>query len=148
MCFICHVTPQDYSVEMSCIYVGESSLQHVTTLKSLVIIGILIVKRKILHQKQECYKYVLPLKNWVVWVTSRQEKYLTSSKMYILRRSAQKSKKNFLLMTTFYNITLKGPYIKYAGGRGPEGFCGVMKYFRHILTGLEHKISKLTIKEI
>ena len=31
---------------MSCIYMGESSLQHVITLKSLVIIGILIVKKK------------------------------------------------------------------------------------------------------
>ena len=32
-------------------------------------------------------------------------------------------------MTTFYNITLKGPYIKYAGGRGPEGFCGGHEIF-------------------
>ena len=29
-----------------------------------------------------------------------------------------------------------GPYIKYVGG-GPEGFCGAMKYFRHILRGHE-----------
>ena len=70
----------------------------------------------------------------------------------------------------------KGPYIKYVRG-GPEGFCGAMKYFRHILMGherffkifdgprnnflysvflilffnlrgLQHKISKLAIKEI
>ena len=34
MYFICHVTQQDNSVEMSCIFVGESSLQHITTLKS------------------------------------------------------------------------------------------------------------------
>ena len=44
MYFICHMTSQDHSVEMSCIYMGESFLEHVTTLKSLVIIAILIVK--------------------------------------------------------------------------------------------------------
>ena len=46
MRFICHVIPQDDYVEMSCVFMGESFLQHVTTLESLVIIGILIVKRK------------------------------------------------------------------------------------------------------
>ena len=46
MYFICSVTPKDDSVEMSCKYMGESSLQHVTTLKCLVIIGIPIVKSK------------------------------------------------------------------------------------------------------
>ena len=46
MYFICTVTQQDHSVEMSCGFMGESSSQHVTTLKSLVTIGILIVKRK------------------------------------------------------------------------------------------------------
>ena len=46
-----------------------------------------------LHQKHESYKYVLPLKNWVDWITTRQEKNVTTSKMYILRRSAQKLKK-------------------------------------------------------
>ena len=34
------------SVEMPCMFIGESSSQHGTTLKSLVTIGILIVKRK------------------------------------------------------------------------------------------------------
>ena len=45
MYFICHVIQQGYSVEMLCVFMGESSSQHVTTLKSLVIltIGILIV---------------------------------------------------------------------------------------------------------
>ena len=42
---------------------GESSLQHVTILKRLVIMGILIVKRKMLHQKRKSYNYVLRLKN-------------------------------------------------------------------------------------
>ena len=46
MCFICHVPLQDHSVEMSCIFMGESSSQYVTTLKSLVTIGIPIVKKK------------------------------------------------------------------------------------------------------
>ena len=46
MYFICRVTPQDHSVEMSCMYMGESSLQHVTTMKSLVIMGTLMVKKK------------------------------------------------------------------------------------------------------
>ena len=68
---------------------GESSLQHVTTLKSLVIIGNLIVKRENVSSK-----------------TQISQKNVTSSKMYILRRSAQKLK-IFPLMTTFYNFTLK-----------------------------------------
>ena len=63
-----------------------------------------------LHQKHESYKYVLPLKNWVDWITTRQEKNVTTSKMYILRRSAQKLKKKqhiFPLMTNCYDFTLK-----------------------------------------
>ena len=90
--FICHVTEQDHSVEMSCVFIGESSLPHVATLKSLVAIGILIVKRKNASSKK-FYKYVLTLKKW-----------------FILRRSAHKCFfKNhiFPLMTTFYNFTLK-----------------------------------------
>ena len=84
--------------------------------------------------------------------------------------------KDSKLFTTRIKNNHKGQYIKYVGG-GPEGFCGVMKYFRHILIGheiffkifdriqnfflcsifvilffklrgLEHKISKLAIKEI
>ena len=46
MNFICHETPQDHSVEMPFISMGDSSSQHVTILKSLVSIGILMVKRK------------------------------------------------------------------------------------------------------
>ena len=62
MYFICHVTQQDHSVEMSCVFMGDSSLRHVTTLKGLVTIGILIVKRKNASSKTS-YKYVLTLKN-------------------------------------------------------------------------------------
>ena len=46
MYLICHVTQQDLSVEMSCVFMGESSSPHVTNLKSLVTINNLIVMRK------------------------------------------------------------------------------------------------------
>ena len=106
MYFICHETPHDHSDEMSCIYMGESSLQHVTTMKSLVSQAFWQLRGKMVHQKQKFYKHVLPLKNWVDWMTTRQEKNITSLKMYILRRSVQKFLKNiFSLMTTFYNFT-------------------------------------------
>ena len=105
--FVCHVTPQNHSLGMPCIFMDESSSQHVTTPKSLVTIGILIVSGKMLHQKRGSYKYVLPLKNWVDRTTTRQEKNVTTSKIYILARSAQKLKKNiFPLMTTSYNFAL------------------------------------------
>ena len=63
MYFICHVTPQDHSIEVSSIFMGESFSQHVTTLKSWVAIGILIVKREYASSKNAFYKYALPLKN-------------------------------------------------------------------------------------
>ena len=86
----------------------ESYSQHVTTLESLVTIGILILRGKMLHQKRGSYKYLLPLKNWVDWTTTRREKNATTSKMYILARIAQKLKKHiFPLMTTFYDFSLK-----------------------------------------
>ena len=73
MYFICHVAQQDHYVEMSCGFMGESPLPHVTSLKSLVTIGILIVKRKNTSSKTS-YKYVLTLKNWGDWTTTRREK--------------------------------------------------------------------------
>ena len=57
MYFICHVTQQDLSVEISCVFMGESSSPHVTTLKSLVTIDILIVMKKNPSSKTS-YKYV------------------------------------------------------------------------------------------
>ena len=62
-----------------------------------------------LHQKHESYKYLLPLKNWVDSVTNKQEKNVTISKNYILRKSALKLKKTlfFPLMATFYNFALE-----------------------------------------
>ena len=80
MYFICHVTQQDHSIEMSCIFMGESSSPHVTTLKSLVTIGVLIVKRKNSSSKTS-YKYILTLKKWVDWITTRREKNVTNTKM-------------------------------------------------------------------
>ena len=107
MYFICHVTPQNHSVEISCIFMGESTSQHVTTLKSLVTIGILIVRRKMLHKKRGSYKYVLPMKNWVDWTNPRQEKNVTTSKMYVLGISAQKLKTIFPLWLPSMNLLLK-----------------------------------------
>ena len=52
MYFICHVNHKSHAGELSCVFVGESSSQHVTTLKTLVTIGILIVKRKNVSSKK------------------------------------------------------------------------------------------------
>ena len=71
-------------------------------LKSLVTRGILIVRGKMLYQKRGSYKYVLPLKIWIDCTTTRQEKNVITSNMYVLTRSAQKFKKHiFPLMTIF-----------------------------------------------
>ena len=61
------------------------------------------------NQKHESCKYVLPRQNCVDWITTGQEKNVTTSKMYILKKSAPKFKKHiiFSLMTTFYNFALK-----------------------------------------
>ena len=95
---------------MSCVIMGEGSSQHVTTLKSLVTIGILIIKRKnASHQKHESYKYGMPLKNWVDWITTRREKNVANTKMVHFEKKCPEIKKTtyFPLMTTFYNFTLK-----------------------------------------
>ena len=78
--FICHVTQQDHSVEMPCVLMGESSSPYVTTLKSLVTIVILIIKRKNASLKIS-YKYILKLKKWVDWITTKREKNVTNTKM-------------------------------------------------------------------
>ena len=59
--FTCDVTPQDYYIEVSCIF--KSFWQPVTMLKILVAIGILIIKRKKASAKNDSNKYVLPQKN-------------------------------------------------------------------------------------
>ena len=68
--FICHVTPQDHSVEMSWIHIGESSLQHVTTLKSLVIIDVLIVKKKNASSKTQIL-YICTATEKLSWLDNR-----------------------------------------------------------------------------
>ena len=97
MYFICHVTQQDHSFEMSCVFTDESSLPHVTTLKSLVKIDILIVKRKNVSSKTS-YKYILTLEKWVDWITTRRAKNVTITEI--------KNIYIFPLITTFYNFTL------------------------------------------
>ena len=51
---------------------------------------------KILNQKRWSYKYVLPLRNWIDWATTRQEIKVTTSKMYILGKNTQKLKGHIL----------------------------------------------------
>ena len=85
-------------------YLWVSSSQYVTTLKSLVAIGVLIVKRK----NVSSYKYVVPLKNWVDWITTRREKISQSQKCTLWKKSTPKLKHIiFPLMTTLYNFALK-----------------------------------------
>ena len=83
--FICHVIPRNPSVEMSCIFMGKSTSQYVTTLKSLVTIGIMIIWGKMLHQKRGSYKCVLPLKKWVDWTTTRRQKMSQPQKYHNLK---------------------------------------------------------------
>ena len=65
---------------MSCVFMGESYSLHITTLKGLVTIGILIDKRTIYEHK-----------NGTFW----EEVPRNLKKTY------------FPLVTTFYNLTLK-----------------------------------------
>ena len=109
MYFICHVSQQDHHVEMSYVFLGESSSLHFTSLKSLVTIGILIAKRKNASSKTS-YKYVLTLKNLVDGITTRREKHVTNTKMVDIEKKCPEIKNKhhiFLLMTTFHNFTLK-----------------------------------------
>ena len=57
-----------------------------------------------LHQKHESYKYVLPLKNWFHWIITRQEKNVTTAKMYILRKSALKLNFTLKIKTSWPNM--------------------------------------------
>ena len=76
----------------------------------LLIIGILIVSRKKnALSKTRTYKYVLPLKSWVDWITTRQAKMSQPQKcMRNFEKKCPENKKHiFPLMITFYNFTLK-----------------------------------------
>ena len=109
MHFICHVTQQDHSVEISCVFMGEGFSLHVTTLKILMTIAILIVEKKNASSKTS-YKCVLTLKNSVDWITTWREKNVSNTKMVHFEKKCPKIKKYIYilsLMTTFYNFTLK-----------------------------------------
>ena len=96
MYFIYQETPQSQSIEMSCISMCESSLQHVTTLKSLVNIDILIVKRKNASSNTSILCTYCHWKNRVHWINTRWKKMSQSQKKYF-----------FFLMTTSYNFALE-----------------------------------------
>ena len=86
MYFVCHVTQQDH---------WESSPPQVTTLKSLVTLGILIVKRK--NASSRTFdKYILTLQNWVDWITTRQEKNVTNTKMVHFEKNCPEIKNIYI----------------------------------------------------
>ena len=92
-----------------------------------------------LHQKDESYKYVLPLKNWVGWISTRQEKKSTTSKTYILRKRAPKFKNLFFhFMTTFYNFALK---IETRGAKRVVKSISETRYVNYIAMCLVHSSS-------
>ena len=65
-------------------------------------------KEKCFIKKYESYKCILPLKNWVVWITSRWRTKCHNLKNVHFEKKCPKSKKIcFPLMITFYNFTLK-----------------------------------------
>ena len=96
--------PRDSTRPLRCdvihvIYGWELS-QHVFTLKRLVTIGIL-------DQKHESFKYVLPLKNWVNWITTRQEKNGTTSKNVHFEKKCPKSSTSITLLLKQKPLELK-----------------------------------------
>ena len=106
MYFVCHVTQQDHSVEMLCVFMSESSPPQVTTLKSLVTLGILIVKRK--NASSRTFdKYILTLQNWVDWITTRQEKNVTNTKMVHFEKNCPEIKNIYIFFPLWLpSITL------------------------------------------
>ena len=75
MYFTCHVTQQDHSIEMSCIFMGKSSSQYVTTLKSLLTIGILIVKEAV-AQRFSVEKVFLEISQSLLEITCARVSFL------------------------------------------------------------------------
>ena len=98
MYFICHLTSQDQTIEVLRKFMGGSSLHYVTTLKILVAIGILLVKRKNASSKTWMSYTLTTTENWVDWISTRR-----------VRERAWKLKNIsfFHFMTTFYNFALK-----------------------------------------
>ena len=76
----------------ACAFMGENSSHHVTTLKSLMTIDILIVKRKN-ASSETSYRYVLTMKNWVEWITTRRKKNGTNTKMVHFEKMCPEIKK-------------------------------------------------------
>ena len=108
MYIICHVTSQDYSIEISCIYMGESSLQHLTTMKSLVIRDILIVKKKNASSKTRILYICTATEESSRLDNHQARKKFNNLKNVQLEKKCSKIKKHiFPLMTSFYNFTLK-----------------------------------------
>ena len=83
----------------------DVTLLLVTTLKSLVSIGILIVERKSVSRKTS-YKYALTLKIGVDWITTRQEKNVTNTKMVQFERKYPEIKKKTFFPLWLPSITL------------------------------------------
>ena len=92
MSFICHVIQQDHSVEMLCLFMRESSSPHDNTLKSLVTIGILMVKRKNASSKTSYIQS--DTENWVDWINTRRGKNVTNTKMVHFEKKCPEIKKN------------------------------------------------------
>ena len=64
-----------------------------------------MLEEKTLYQKHDSYRYTLPLKNWVDWISTRRDKNRSlKNKHFEKDPKAKKEKK--ILMTTFYNFAL------------------------------------------
>ena len=92
--FFCHMTSKYHSIDVLCKFMGGSSLPYVTTLTSLVTITILIVKEETCFiRNMNLINMYSHWKNWIYWINTRHEKNVTTSKMYILKKSAKKVKR-------------------------------------------------------
>ena len=96
MYFIFHVTSQDHPIVVSCKFMGASSLQYDTTLKSLV---------KNINLINVYYNWKIEL----IEETLGKKTNVATSKMYILIKSFWnlKSILYFHFMTAFYNFAPK-----------------------------------------
>ena len=94
MYFICHVTQQDLSVEMTCVFMGDSSSPYIATLKSLVTIGILIVMRKNASSKTS-YNYVRHWKIELIGQSPGEKKMSQTQVIYFEKKCPEIKKKSF-----------------------------------------------------
>ena len=49
-----------------------------------------LLRRKMLHQNHESYKYVVPQKIWVDWITTRREKMSQPQKWTFWEKASEK----------------------------------------------------------